>query len=187
MSDWDARYRKGEHVNDEPHPLVTRFAANLSPGRALDLACGTGRHSLWLAGHGWQVTAVDSSTVAIGILKKQAQDRGVPINAVCADLERHEFVIERESYDFSVVVNFLQRDLFAPIRAGTRVGGLVIAIIAMVDPDPRVKPMNPAFLLNPGELRAEFDGWELLHDFEGKPAGNVSRRMTAEVVARKRK
>ena len=109
MADWDARYRKGEHVNDEPHPLVTRFAANLVPGRALDLACGTGRHALWLAGHGWQVTAIDSSSVGIEILKKQARDRGVPINAVCADLERHEFAIEPESYDLILVVNYLQR------------------------------------------------------------------------------
>ena len=62
---------------------------------------------------------------------------------------------------------------------------MVIAIIAMADPDARVKPMNPAFLLNVGELRAEFAGWELIHDFEGKPLGNVSRRMTAEIVARK--
>src|SRR5260370_265091 len=119
MTDWDTRYRKGEHVSAEPHPLLTRFAANLVPGRALDLACGTGRHALWLAGHGWQVTAVDSASAAIEILKKQAQDRGVPINAVCADLERHEFVIEPESYDLILVVNYLQRDLFPSICAGT--------------------------------------------------------------------
>jgi SAM-dependent methyltransferase len=186
MADWDQRYSKGEHINDEPHPVVTRFASKMVPGRALDLACGTGRHALWLAEHGWQVTAVDSSRVAIGIVKKQAQDRGVPINAICADLEHEEFLIEPESYDLIVMVNYLQRDLFASIRAGMRPGGCVIAIGAMVDPDPVIQPMNPAFLLNPGELRAQFEGWELMHDFEGKPLGSVSRRMTAEVVARKR-
>jgi len=45
--------------------------------------------------------------------------------------------------------------------------------------------MNPAFLLQPGELRAEFTGWELIHDFEGKPAADQRRRAAAEIVARR--
>ena len=57
--------------------------------------------------------------------------------------------------------------------------------IAMVDDDPNIKPMNPAYLLQPGELRANFEGWELLHDFEGKPVGDPKRRATAEIVARR--
>jgi hypothetical protein len=55
----------------------------------------------------------------------------------------------------------------------------------MVDDDPGVKPMNPAFLLEPGELRAEFEGWELWRDFEGKREGSERRRAMAEIVARR--
>jgi len=69
------------------------------------------------------------------------------------------------------------------IRAGVRSGGAVIAVIAMVDDDPGVRPMNPDYLMNPGELSAEFRGWQLLHGFEGKPEGDSSRRATAEIVA----
>src|SRR5947209_16275959 len=112
------------------------------------------------------------------ILQQRSRDKAVLIHSIIADLERHEFVIERESFDLIVVCNYLQRDLFPSIRAGTRIGGLVIAIIAMVDHDPAVRPMNPEYLLNPGELRAEFAGWRLLHDFEGKRG-----RATAEIVA----
>src|SRR5215472_9351333 len=57
MSNWNERYQKGENIDAAPHPLVTRFGAILPPGRALDLACGPGRHALWLAEHGWDVTA----------------------------------------------------------------------------------------------------------------------------------
>jgi len=185
MTDWDKRYRAGEHINDEPHLLIPRSAVKFQPGRALDLACGPGRHALWLAEHGWQVTGVDSSRVAIEILQQKAQDRGVPVNCVLADLERHEFKIERGAYDLIVVVKYLQRDLLGAIRAGVRSGGSVIAVIAMVDDDPGVGPMNPEYLMKPGELRGEFRGWQLLHEFEGKPEGNLSHRATAEIVAQK--
>jgi tellurite methyltransferase len=185
MTDWDKRYQAGDHVHDEPHPLITNFGAKLSPGRALDAACGTGRHAIWLAERGWQVTAVDYSRTAIEILQERCREKGVQLDAIIADLEQREFAIEPDSYDLIVVCNYLQRDLFPSIKAGTRIGGVVIAVIAMADDDPNVRPMNPAYLLNPGELRAEFDGWDLIHSFEGKPAGDQRRRATAEIVGRR--
>jgi tellurite methyltransferase len=186
MTDWDRRYREREHETEDANPIVTNFAGQIAPGSALDLACGTGRHAIWLAQHGWTVTAVDSSRVALDILQQRALDRGIAVNIVLADLERHEFAIEPESYDLIVVCNYLQRDLFPVIRAGVRIGGAVIAVIATVDSDPNVRSMNPEYLLNPGELRAQFEGWELIHDFEGKPAGDVRHRATAEIIARRR-
>jgi SAM-dependent methyltransferase len=185
MPSWDKRYRSGEHANDRPLPLVAEYAAKLTPGRALDLACGVGRHSLLLAELGWQITAVDFSQVAIEMLRKRASERGVNVDARIADLERGEFVIEPESYDLIVVTCYLQRALFPAIKIGVRPGGIILAVIAMVDDDPDVKPMNPAFLLQPGELRAQFDGWLLLHDLEGK--SRKGGRAMAEVAAQKRK
>src|SRR5262245_7068357 len=185
MTDWDERYERGEQINDEPHPLVVEIASKLEPGRALDLACGVGRHAIWLAERGWQVTAVDNSRVGIEILRRRAAAKGLVIDSRIADLERHDFTIEPATYDLIINCRYLQRDLFPAIRAGARVGGIVIAVIAMVDDDPQIKPMNPAFLLKPGELRLNFEGWELTHDFEGKPAGGGSRRAMAEIVALK--
>ena len=185
MTNWDERYRKGEQADDKPHPSILDFAAKLVPGRALDVACGTGRHAIWLAERGWTVMAVDSSRAAIEILQESARDKSAVVHSVLADLEQHEFIIAPESYDLIVVCNYLQRDLFPSIRAGTSAKGIVIAIIAMVDNDPNVRPMNPAYLLNPGELRAQFEGWELIHAFEGKPSGDSSRRATAEIIARR--
>jgi tellurite methyltransferase len=184
MTDWNERYRKGECASDEPHPLVVKFASSLFPGRALDVACGVGRHAIWLAERGWQTTAVDSSTVAIDILQERSSQKGVQVNAVTADLERREFTIQPRTYDLIVVCNYLQRDLFAPIKNGTEIGGIVIATVSMFDADPNVKPMNPAYLVNPGELRAEFEGWDLIWDYEGKPP-DKRKRAAAEIVARR--
>ena len=186
VTDWDQRYQQGQHINDRPHPLITSFASRLAPGRALNVASGTGRHAIWLAEHGWKVTAVDYSRIAIEILRQRCRDRGLAVESVTADLERHEFGIKPESYDLIIVCNYLQRDLFATLKSGTRIGGTVIAVIALVDNDPNIRPMNPAYLLNPGELQAEFQGWEIVHSFEGKSAADPHRRRTAEIVARRR-
>lgn len=187
MNSWDAKWakrqREGALVNDRPHPLVVQFAAQLKPGRALDVACGTGRNALYLAELGWQVTAVDSSKVAIEILLERARELGVQVDARVADLEKGEFIIEPDSYDLIVNCCYLQRDLIPAIKAGVRIGGVVIAVIAMMDDNLNLKPMNPAFLLQPGELRSEFESWKLLHDFEGRPEEKSDRRATAEIVA----
>jgi tellurite methyltransferase len=186
MANWEERYKEGAGAADEPHPLVVRYASKLQPGTALDLASGAGRHAIWLAERGWHVTAVDNAPSANEILQRRASEKVAVVNSYIADLEAGEFVIEPEAYDLIIDCMYLQRDLFPSIRSGARPGAVVIAIIAMVDDDPQVKPMNSAFLLNPGELRSQFDGWDLLHDFEGKPAGDPHRRNMAEIVARRR-
>ena len=65
---WDARYLASEReVVVDPDPSVVALVSGMpgAPGRTLDLGCGEGRHAIWLAGRGWQVTAVDFSAVAI--------------------------------------------------------------------------------------------------------------------------
>jgi tellurite methyltransferase len=188
MNQWDVKWakrqREGELANSQPHPLVVQFAAQLPPGRALDVACGTGRNAIYLAERGWQVTAVDSSKVAIEILLESARELGERVDARVANLETGEFIIEPDGYDLIVNCCYLQRDLFPAIKAGVRAGGVMIAVIAMMDDSPNVTPMNPAFLLQQGELRNAFQHWELLHDFEGKSTENTNRRAIAELVAR---
>lgn len=185
MADWNERYSRGEHILTEPMPLLVRVASRLKPGRALDLACGMGRHAIFLAERGWQVTAVDASRVGIELAKASARERSVEVDWRVIDLEGGCFEIEAEAYDLIGVFYYLQRDLFPQIRAGVLWGGIVIAAIHMVDESPGTKPMNPAFLLEPGELRAEFRGWEILHDYEGTPTEGGHQRRTAEIVARK--
>lgn len=62
---WDARYAAGSPWPQGPNATVHEIVAPLPPGRARDVACGDGRHAVWLAGLGWQVEAVDFSAVAV--------------------------------------------------------------------------------------------------------------------------
>jgi SAM-dependent methyltransferase len=63
---WDERYRSTSALwSGHPNPQLVTEAANLAPGRALDVGCGEGADAIWLAERGWLVTAVDISTVAL--------------------------------------------------------------------------------------------------------------------------
>jgi tellurite methyltransferase len=186
VADWDERYRRGEHATTEPNPLIVRAAETLTPGRALDIACGAGRHALFLARRGWRVTAVDASTVGIEITRERARGLGVWIDARVADLEGEEFEIERGAYDLISVFYYLQRDLWPGMRDGLRAGGVIVAAIHLADEEG--ESGNPDFLLKTGELRAEFSDWEILHYHEtgqhDADRGEHHHR-TAELIARK--
>lgn len=185
MPGWDQRYRSGEHTTKEPSPLLRTAIASLKPGRALDIACGVGRHAIFLAEHGWHATAVDSSRVGIEILQQRAREAGLTVEARVVDLESGEFHIEPGTYDLVCVFYYLQRDLFSPIRAGVKRGGTVVAAIHLNDGREDAKPANPAFLLERGELRQLFADWEITYYREGESDEGGHHHDTAYLIARK--
>ncbi len=82
-TDWDERYAATELMwSTTPNQFVAAELADLPPGRAVDLAAGEGRNAIWLAGLGWDVTAVDFSQVALDKGRQLAGDR--QIDWVCA-------------------------------------------------------------------------------------------------------
>ncbi len=100
---WDERYAASELVwSVGPNQFVDAECADLSPGRALDLAAGEGRNAIWLARRGWDVTAVDFSQVALDKGRTLAGD--VDVEWVCADATTWT---RADSYDL-VVIAYLQ-------------------------------------------------------------------------------
>ena len=88
IRDWDERYRLGDS-DLAPTALVVETTRQAPPGSALDLACGAGRNALWLAEHGWSVTAVDGAPAAIDILLKRASERALRVEAFLAPDSSH--------------------------------------------------------------------------------------------------
>ena len=85
--DWNRRYVGSElRWTARPNRFLVGEVADLTPGRALDLACGEGRNAIWLAEHGWQVTGVDFSDVALAKASQLARNRQVNPTWVQADL-----------------------------------------------------------------------------------------------------
>lgn len=99
-------------MNSPASELVSALA-NVPPGQALDLACGSGRHSVWLRDLGWRVTAVDRDPVTLP-----------DVIYVHADLENHEFAIEPAAWDLIVCCLYWQEDLLPEIAAGLKPGGI---------------------------------------------------------------
>jgi tellurite methyltransferase len=178
---WDEFYAVEANRNFTPSSLLVEVAARLPAGRALDLASGSGRNSLYLASLGWRVTAVDSSATAIRLLRERVC--GLDIDARRADLEAGQFAIEPGAYDLICDFFYLQRDLFGQIREGVRPGGTFVGAIHLIDDRPDAPPHNPAFLLRPEELRNEFAGWKILYYSEGCEPGRA--RPAARIVARR--
>jgi SAM-dependent methyltransferase len=89
--DWDRRYAEVESLwSARPNRVLVAEVDGLTPGRALDLACGEGRNAIWLAERGWDVTGVDFSQVAIAKARASAERAGVDVDFVCADLLAYE-------------------------------------------------------------------------------------------------
>jgi tellurite methyltransferase len=170
LEDWDRRFR--EETREElppPLPFVVEMAQGLEPGEALDLACGSGRHAIWLAQRGWSVTVVDGSAAAIEILRKRSD--GLSIKALTADLEKHEYSIAPGAWDLIVISLYLQRDLFEPAKLGVKPGGVLIAITLLAEPG-----KSGRHRLDPGELKNHFTGWQILQFAEDSGFARIAAR-----------
>ena len=104
--EWNRRYAGRELLwTGEPNRFLVAETAELRPGRALDLACGEGRNTVWLAEQSWQVTGADFSEVALEKARRLADARGVEAEWVTADLL--EYRPEARAFDL-VIVFYLQ-------------------------------------------------------------------------------
>lgn len=85
--DWNRKHDEGGLLfGAEPNRFLVDEAGDLEPGRALDVACGSGRNAVWLAFRGWRVTGVDFSGVALDQARELAAEREVEVDWVEADL-----------------------------------------------------------------------------------------------------
>lgn len=150
-------------------------------GRALDVACGLGRHALFLAERGLTVLAVDRDAGMVAALRAEAAARGLALRAEVLDLEAGEADLGREAHDLVLVVHYLHRPLFPALIQALAPGGLLVYETFTVDQARRGKPTNPDFLLEHGELRERLAGLTILRERDGTFEG----RDVAAVVARK--
>jgi SAM-dependent methyltransferase len=159
---WDERYAATALVwSAGPNQFVESELADLPPGRALDLACGEGRNARWLAGRGWQVTAIDWSAVAVdkGRQVSEAVDWQVG-DALTAPLP--------DTLDLVVIAYFqvvaearrtaLRRSFEALAPGGTF---FVVAHDSTNLTEGTGRPQDPSVLYTAEDVLADLDGFEL--------------------------
>ena len=151
---WNAKYAAGFAPSFTPHPLAVRVfesAADLPDGPVADLACGASGTALLAAAHGRQVTAVDVSEVALGLLGAEARRRGLDglITLVHADLSAWR--PESRSYALVLGTGFWVAAVFTAAAAAVASGGL-LAWEAYTAEARRTRPsLPPQWCLAPGE------------------------------------
>lgn len=163
---------KGSHSVTlwSPAPLVELFQqrfAKLSTGnQGLDIACGSGRDSIYLARNGWQMTAIDYSAKAINNLKKLSTSHQVEVNSFCLDFEKNltAFELMQEKYHLILVNRYLYRPLLPIIKSKLAAGGLLVYQTFLKGSEKFRGPKKARFLLRPGELANTFNDMDILLD-----------------------
>ena len=155
--------------------------AHLLPvsGSALDVASGSGRNALWLAARGLDTLALDRNLAAVVGIREAAAHRAIPLRAEVVDLEANGVALPAAAFDVVVVVHYLHRPLFPVLKAALRPGGLLVFETFTREQAARGKPTNPAFLLEPGELRELVAPFQIVAEREGDFEG----KMLASVIA----
>jgi dihydroneopterin aldolase len=176
----------------EPAPFLMQQVHRLSKGKALDLAAGTGRNSLYLLQHGMEVEALDRDETALGTLRSNAQARGFSdITIKVLDLEQHPESppdLGSEQYDLIIVFFYLFRPLFPPLMQALKGGGLLLYETFLIDNYFRHHhPRRWEFCLAHNELLRLTSSLRVLHYDEGQHhgSGGMGTAFTARLVAQK--
>lgn len=165
---WNSRYEsEAFFLGQNPSPFLVREMGRimeLLPGRrALDIASGEGRNSIFLAHSGFTVTGVDISEVGIAKGVERASREGVKVEFIRADLDHFDL---KGIFDLVLNFNFLQRELIPVEVSLLSPGGLLLFDTLRHDPALHANK-NPAFYLMPGELPrlfAPYNGDILFHE-----------------------
>ena len=129
-----------------PSDWILRWAPLIRPGgTVLDLACGSGRHTRWLAARGFRPTGVDRDGEALAPLAELAE-------TVVADIEGGPWPLPGRRFDAVLVTNYLWRPLFPALRAALADDGLLLYETFADGHQALGRPSRPDFLLQPGEL-----------------------------------
>jgi tellurite methyltransferase len=158
---WDGRFRAEECVlGAEPSVYLAdtiNLIKSMIPGRrAIDIACGEGRNSIFLAKHGFDVLGLDISEAGLEKARGWMAREGLKIDFRLANMEDYVFT---EKYDLIINFNFLLRELIPKAVDALHPGG-VIVFDTLVDSPHVPNTHKKEFLLKPGELLRTFQDRE---------------------------
>jgi tellurite methyltransferase len=153
----------------EPNAFLAEMLPRLPVGRALELACGTGRDAIFMSSRGWDVTAVDILPDALKRAREMADRYAAALRTIDwleLDLEAGIVRFER-TFDLITVVRYLHRPLFPRFHEWLRPGGSVLyETYTTLHRERHGRPARDAHVLKPGELPALLAGFEIRHHSE---------------------
>ena len=163
---WNRKFSDNPDAWLQPSRVVTRLEPFLpAAGMALDIAGGVGRHAIWLASKGLDVTMVDISAVGLAAAAQTAQEKALPLKTLERDLEQSS--LPEGSWDVIFSHHFLYRPLFPAMTESLANGGRLIVVQPTVrNLERHEKPPRP-FLLEDRELLTLASDLNVIHYEEG--------------------
>lgn len=146
---WNSKHQNAP-MPMNPSAIVMKYANQTVNTKALDIACGIGRNTHYLAKLGYEIDAVDISDYALSQIKHSKK-----IHTIEADLTK--YTITPNHYDLILNINYLERKLFPSIMTGLKEGGILIfETFITAHEEGYHNPSNPDFLLYSNELPTIF-------------------------------
>ena len=167
MSDkerWNLKYEGTTYIyGKEPTAYLKDKLSLLKKGKALVLAMGEGRNAVYLAENGFDVTGVDLSEVGIEKCARLAEERGVEVNSIVADLTDYD--MGTEQYDLITNFYFYDKSILPRVIDSLKPGGMFIFETYSRDHPKHSKfgPKNPNYLVKPNELLEIFQSLRILY------------------------
>lgn len=176
---WNDKYRDPDFAPRKPSPVLLGLAEWIpQQGRALDLAGGGGRHSIWLAQRGLVVTLADVSSAGLAVARQRAESAGLSLQTLEHDFTEQGLPVG--PWDFLLSICFLWQPTPELISQALAPGGTFIMIQPTTTNLQRHAKPPRDFLLQPGELAARFTpsacasaGLRLCHLSEGWAADDL--------------
>ncbi len=202
-ADWEHRYGgKAPMWSGNPNGTLVREVGDLPPGRVLDVGAGEGGDAVWLAEHGWQVTATDIATAALARVVTEAERRGLKVECLQRDANDLN-AFEAGAYDLvsmqygSVHRTPDQRALHNVLGAVAPGGTLLVVghdltpMREPVDVATQARMFDPDAYLGIDEIAAALSddpAWTIeVHEQRSRPPGAASTHHVDDVVLRARR
>ncbi|MEU9361475.1 bifunctional NAD(P)/FAD-dependent oxidoreductase/class I SAM-dependent methyltransferase [Streptomyces sp. NPDC048301] len=200
-ADWDHRYGGTERAwSGNPNGTLVNEATALAPGRALDVGTGEGADALWLAEHGWKVTATDISGNALDRVRSEAEHRGLAVTLVRSDAnDPAPFgtdTFDLVSLQYGSFKRTPDRRALHSLLAAVAPGGTLLVVHHDLGPlrDPvdvatETRMYDPEAFVGVDEIAAALAAdpgtWQVeTHDTRERPAGAASTHHVHDVVLR---
>ncbi|MFT4607762.1 MAG: tellurite methyltransferase [Urechidicola sp.] len=189
---WDQRYAEDSYrKRAQPGEFITQWIDRVTVGNALDVACGLGQKSMFLAESGFQVDAIDVSAIGLERAHQQAVAQGLDINWIQHDLdEPYDF---RQKYDLIIVMWYVDLTLIRRLCGQLAPGGYLLCeehLACDNDSGEFIGPRNASFRVAPNALRVAVAGFEVCYydEYVGVSEGHpiLGQASEASMISRAR-
>jgi SAM-dependent methyltransferase len=180
LDKWNQRYAEDSYRKNNPVVLLQDWLPEIPVGKALDVACGAGRNSIFLAQSGFRVDAIDVSPEGLRKARQLAESQGLDINWIEHDLDQ-AFQFDAD-YDLIIVMWYVNLALIPRLCDCLATGGYLLCEEHLISDQDVIGPTCSNYRVAPGSLREAVSGLDVLLYEESIENGSDDERVASARV-----